>query len=290
MSVDKVNTPFGEAAAFLFVPANRPERFLKALETGAHIIVDLEDAVGLADKPSARLAVTEHLVPLFVKYGQRIVMRMNSLSTPEAIKDLELIKTLPLGALIHPKTENAQQLDEISPYLSASAWLIPMIETARGIDQLRPIAAHSKTLRLTLGNIDLQADLGMRCDAQESELQALKFQMTVLSRLFDLAPPIDGVTVDLQNIEQLTADLKRAQGMGFLGKLCLHPKQVAGVFAFLQPTPAEIEHAQAVVKAFLAAKGGAVQLNGKMIDRPVVLLAQRLLKLVENTPLLAIEK
>ncbi len=282
MSQDKANSTSGLAKAFLFVPANRPERFIKALETGAHIIVDLEDAVGLIDKPAARQSIIQNLVPLFEKFGDRILLRMNSLSTDQASLDLDLIKTLPLKALIHPKTESSEQLDLISTYLSSDSYIIPMIESAKGIDQLRSIASHPKTIRLTLGNIDLQADLGLRCDSNESELQDLRFQMTVLSRLFDLAPPIDGVTVDLQNEAQLLADLQRARGIGFLGKLCLHPKQIPTTLQFFQPSQDEVLRAQNIVEAFEKAQGGAVQLDGKMIDRPVFLLAQRLLNSIKK--------
>ena len=282
MSQDKTTLSCGLAKAFLFVPANRPERFIKALETGAHIIVDLEDAVGLIDKPQARESILQHLVPLFETFGDRILLRMNSLSTDQASLDLDLIKTLPLKALIHPKTESSEQLDLISTHLSSDSYIIPMIESAKGIDQLRSIASHPKTIRLTLGNIDLQADLGLRCDSTESELQGLRFQMTVLSRLFDLAPPIDGVTVDLQNESQLLADLERARGIGFLGKLCLHPKQIPTTLQFFQPTEAEVLRARSIVEAFETAQGGAVQLDGKMIDRPVFLLAQRLLKSIKK--------
>ncbi len=282
MSQDKANSTSGLAKAFLFVPANRPERFIKALETGAHIIVDLEDAVGLIDKPAARQSIVQNLVPLFEKFGDRILLRMNSLSTDQASLDLDLIKTLPLKALIHPKTESSEQLDLISNYLSSDSYIIPMIESAKGIDQLRSIASHPKTIRLTLGNIDLQADLGLRCDSNESELQGLRFQMTVLSRLFDLAPPIDGVTVDLQNEAQLLADLQRARGIGFLGKLCLHPKQIPTTLQFFQPSQDEVLRAQSIVEAFEKAQGGAVQLDGKMIDRPVFLLAQRLLNSIKK--------
>jgi citrate lyase subunit beta/citryl-CoA lyase len=282
MSQDKANSTSWLAKAFLFVPANRPERFIKALETGAHIIVDLEDAVGLIDKPAARQSIIQNLVPLFEKFGDRILLRMNSLSTDQASLDLDLIKTLPLKALIHPKTESSEQLDLISTYLSSDSYIIPMIESAKGIDQLRSIASHPKTIRLTLGNIDLQADLGLRCDSNESELQGLRFQMTVLSRLFDLAPPIDGVTVDLQNEAQLLADLQRARGIGFLGKLCLHPKQIPTTLQFFQPSQDEVLRAQSIVEAFEKAQGGAVQLDGKMIDRPVFLLAQRLLNSIKK--------
>lgn len=282
MKLDPLNHPIGLAHAFLFVPANRPERYQKALDTGAHIIIDLEDAVGHADKPQARLLVREHIKPLLVSYSSRIILRMNSLSTEESKEDLKLISELPILGLLHPKTETVEQLDILSQHVTENAVLIPMIETAQGIDQLSKIAAHPKVVRLTLGNIDLQADLGLECDAEESQIDPLRFQMTYLSRLNALAPPIDGVTVDLQSTQRLHADVLRAKRIGFLGKLCLHPKQVAEVLKIHQPTSDQIAKAQAILKAFEDSKGGAVQLDGKMIDRPVVLLAQRLINSIQK--------
>ena len=155
--------------------------------------------------------------------------------------------------------------------------IIPMIETAVGLDRLREIANANQVLRLALGNLDLQADLGMVCDPQETELQTARYQIVLASRLAHIAPPIDGVTPSTDDLERITDDAERAQRMGFGGKLCIHPKQVPIVQAAFMPTEEEIHWAKRVIEADQASKGGAVKLDGKMIDRPVVILAKRTL-------------
>jgi citrate lyase subunit beta/citryl-CoA lyase len=134
-------------------------------------------------------------------------------------------------------------------------------------------------IRLALGNIDLQVDLGMACDADETELQTARFQIVLASRLAAIAPPIDGVTQSTDNIEQITHDAKRAKRMGFGAKLCIHPKQVSIVQAAFMPSQEDLVWAKRVIEADKASKGGAVKLDGRMIDRPVVVLAQRTLAL-----------
>jgi citrate lyase subunit beta/citryl-CoA lyase len=132
---------------------------------------------------------------------------------------------------------------------------------------------------LALGNLDLQADLGMVCDSQESELQTARFQIVLASRLAQIAPPIDGVTPSTDDTERITNDAERAKRMGFGGKLCIHPKQVPIVKGSFMPSAEELSWAHRVVEADKTSKGGAVKLDGRMIDRPVVLLAQRTLAL-----------
>jgi citrate lyase subunit beta/citryl-CoA lyase len=157
--------------------------------------------------------------------------------------------------------------------------IIPMIETAIGLANLNDIANAEQVLRLALGNLDLQADLGIVCDQQETELQSARFELVLASRLAQIAPPIDGVTPSIDDVQQLTEDAHRAKRMGFGGKLCIHPKQVPLVKAAFMPTSNEIDWATRVIKADKASKGNAVKLDGRMIDRPVVLLAQRTLAL-----------
>ena len=152
-----------------------------------------------------------------------------------------------------------------------------MIETAIGLDRINDIATAEQVLRLALGNLDLQADLGMVCDSQESELQTARFQIVLASRLAQIAPPIDGVTPSTDDIERITNDAERAKRIGFGGKLCIHPKQVPLVKAAFLPSAEEISWAFRVIEADKASKGGAVKLDGRMIDHPVVLLAKRTL-------------
>jgi citrate lyase subunit beta/citryl-CoA lyase len=270
--------PLALAQAFLFVPANRPDRFAKSLATRADaVIVDLEDAVPLSEKAAARDAIRRDLTPWLEQCPQRLVLRINACGTPFWDDDLRLVEELGIRHLMLPKTESVEQLSSVTSALSFTPVLIPMIESAKGVDQLKAIAAHPNTLRLSLGNIDLQLSLGLQCGPDELELLPVRHQILLASRLAEIAAPIDGVTVQIESQAQLSADILRAKRLGFRAKLCIHPKQVDGVIEGFQPSAQEVEYAQAVVAADKAANGGVVQLNGKMVDRPVVMLAQSVL-------------
>lgn len=271
--------PLAFAQAFLFVPANRPDRFAKSMATRAHaVIVDLEDAVPLSDKDAARDAIRRELTPWLQQCSERIVLRINACGTPYLDDDLRLVEELGIRHLMLPKTESAAQMSSIVNALSFTPVLIPMIENAKGVDQVKVIAAHPNTLRLSLGNIDLQVSFGLQCGSDELELLPVRHQILLASRLAEIAAPIDGVTVQIESQEQLAADILRAKRLGFQGKLCIHPKQVDGVIEGFQPSAQEVAYAQTVVAADKAANGGVVQLHGKMVDRPVVMLANVVLQ------------
>jgi citrate lyase subunit beta/citryl-CoA lyase len=271
--------PLSFAQAFLFVPANRPDRFAKSLATRAHaVIVDLEDAVPLSEKDAARDAIRRELTPFLKQCPERLVVRINACGTPYWDDDLRLIEELGIRHLMLPKTESAEQLTQVSHALSFAPVLIPMIESAKGVDQLKAIAAHPNTLRLSLGNIDLQFSFGLQCGPDELELLPVRHQILLASRLAEIAAPIDGVTVQIASDAQLQADILRGKRLGFQAKLCIHPKQVDAVIEGFQPSAYEVEYAQAIVNADRASSGGVIQLNGKMVDRPVVMLAYRVLQ------------
>jgi citrate lyase subunit beta/citryl-CoA lyase len=271
--------PLSFAQAFLFVPANRPDRFAKSLATRAHaVIVDLEDAVPLSEKEAAREAIRRDLAPWLQQCPERIVVRVNACGTPFLEDDLRLMDELGIRHLMLPKAESDAQLSSVVNALSFSPVLIPMIESAKGVDQVKAIAAHPNTLRLSLGNIDLQFSFGLQCGPDELELLPVRHQILLASRLAEIAAPIDGVTVQIESDAQLQADILRGKRLGFQAKLCIHPKQVDAVIQGFQPTAQEIDYAQAVVAADKAAHGGVVQLNGKMVDRPVVMLAKFVLQ------------
>jgi citrate lyase subunit beta/citryl-CoA lyase len=279
MGFKQIKNALSLAQAFLFVPGNRPDRFAKSLATHAHaVIIDLEDAVPLSAKEEARQILLRELPDLLKTFPNRIVVRINAHGTDFFTQDLELVNQLGLNAILLPKAESKSQLIDIERRLKRPIWVIPMIESAGGIDQMRDIASHSSVVRLTLGNIDVQANLGMVCGSEEFELLPLRYQMTVMSRLFDLGAPIDGVTVNLKSDDVIKADIDRAKRIGFSAKLCIHPAQVDRVIAGFRPSDAEIEKAKAIVLADGQAHGGAVQLDGKMIDRPVVLMAKLVLQ------------
>ena len=242
------------------------------------MIVDLEDAVPLSDKDAARDAIRRELAPFLKQCPERIVVRINACGTPYLDDDLRLMDELGIRHLMLPKTESAEQLKQVSQALSFTPVLIPMIESPQGVDQLKAIAAHPNTLRLSLGNIDLQFSFGLQCGPDELELLPVRHQLLLASRLAEIAAPIDGVTVQIESDTQLQADILRGKRLGFQAKLCIHPKQVDAVIQGFQPSEQEVTYAQAVVAADKAANGGVVQLNGKMVDRPVVMLAKFVLQ------------
>ena len=275
--MNPLNTPLGFSTNFLFVPGTRPERFLKALDSGASaVVLDLEDAVAEEDKDTARTAIRNAWPQFSEEQKQRLVIRTNSPGSKFYSADLILAQELKVSCLLIPKSESLDQINGAALVLPNAA-IIPMIETAIGLDRLREIANSNQVLRLALGNLDLQADLGMVCDSQESELQTARYQIVLASRVAQIAPPIDGVTPSTDDLPRISDDAQRAKRMGFGAKLCIHPKQVAIVQTAFMPTEEELTWAQRVIDADQASNGGAVKLDGRMIDRPVVLLAKRTL-------------
>ncbi len=275
--MNPLDTPLGFCSNFLFVPGTRPERFEKALNSGADaVILDLEDAVPEGEKELARQAIRQAWPSFTAEQKKRLVLRSNSPGTKFYAADLILAQELDVACLLIPKSESLDQINGAAQILPNTA-IVPMIETAIGLDQLKELANSNQVLRLALGNIDLQADLGMVCDAQETELQVARYQIVLASRLAQIAPPIDGVTPSTDDLDRISADAQRAKRLGFGAKLCIHPKQVSPVKAAFMPTEEEVAWAKRVIEADQNSHGGAVKLDGRMIDRPVVLLAQRTL-------------
>ncbi len=271
------DTPLGFSTNFLFVPGTRPERFTKALDSGANgVVLDLEDAVPAEDKDIARNAIRAAWPNFSAEQKKRLVIRTNSPGSKFYAADLILAQELNVACILIPKSESMDQINGAALILPNTA-IIPMIETAVGLDCIKEIANSNQVIRIALGNLDLQADLGMICDHQETELQPARYQIVLASRLAQIAPPIDGVTPSTDDIERIADDAQRAKRMGFGGKLCIHPKQVNVVIKAFTPNEEELAWARRVIEADKAANGGAVKLDGRMIDRPVVLLAQRTL-------------
>lgn len=265
---------------FLFVPGTRPERFAKALASGTDgVFVDLEDSVAEDEKEVARNLIRMTWNDFTPDQKKRLVIRTNAAGSKHFAPDMVLAKELSISCVMIPKSESADQINGVAQALGNVA-IIPLIESALGIDNIGDVAGANSVLRLALGNIDLQADLGMVCDAQESELLPAKFRMVVASRLAQLAPPIDGVTPSTDDVVRIADDAQRAKRMGFGGKLCIHPKQVEIVRNAFMPTEEEINWAKRVIQADEESHGGAVKLDGRMIDRPVVLLARRTLAII----------
>jgi citrate lyase subunit beta/citryl-CoA lyase len=277
------NNSLALARTFLFVPGNRPERFEKATRSGADaIVLDLEDAVPTADKAAARESIAAAW-PTLQPLGVPLVVRINSIDRPLGQEDLRWLAQLPAPAgVMVPKAESAAALQAVHGQLPAVP-LLPLIESAAGWNVLSEIAAVAGVLRLVVGHIDFMADTGLLCGDDEAELTPLRFAVAMATRLQRLAPAVDGVTVAIQDDERLRQDTRRALRLGFGAKLCIHPRQVEVVHEVLTPTAQEEDWARRVVAADAASGGAAVQIDGRMVDLPVVLQAHRLLARLRTT-------
>ena len=155
--------------------------------------------------------------------------------------------------------------------------LLPLVESAAGLAGLSALAAAPGVWRLAFGAIDLQVDLGLK-DATEDELLPFRLQLVLASRLAGIGAPVDGVSTAIDDEARLQVDVQRARRLGFAGKLCIHPRQVAPVNAGMAPSAVELAWAQRVLDAAGAAGGAAVAVDGKMVDKPVLLRAQAVLR------------
>jgi citrate lyase subunit beta/citryl-CoA lyase len=269
------------ARSFLFVPANRPERFAKAQACGADVVIlDLEDSVPFASKAEARAAIRQSW-PQLQHAGCSVVIRINSPDTEWGQQDLVDLQGLTgLAGIMVPKCENAQTLQRVAQAFAGVSTL-PIIESAAGYLALSEIAQAPQVGRLVVGHIDFLADTGMNCSEDQRELDSLRFLVAMCTRQANLASAVDGVTVSVDDEALIRTDTERSLRFGFGAKLCIHPKQVPMVHATLAPKSAQIEWAQRVLAAMEVSKGSAVQLDGKMIDLPVLRRAEQLLARVQ---------
>lgn len=260
--------------SYLFVPGQMSQRFAKAAGSGAdEIILDLEDAVGPEAKPEARANVTGWL-----KSGGAGAVRINGMESPWFEADLEAMAPHAKTAIMVPKSTPAS-LSTVARALPGRK-LIALIETAEGLAELRQSVTCDGVSRLAFGNLDFGADT--RIPGTGPILDPARFDIVLASRLGGLAQPIDGVTPDFRDAAALATDLDRARDLGFGGKLCIHPLQVAATNDAFAPTQDELDWAERVVRAFEGAAGSAVQVDGKMIDKPVIDRARQLLSNLEG--------
>ena len=257
------------ARSFLFVPGNRPDRFGKAVAAEPDIvIIDLEDAVGADDKPTARAHTAQWLA-----VGNSAVVRINAAGTPWHDGDLAMVAEHRPTVML-AKAEHPDQISRIVG-LAPGVAVIPLIETAIGVLAVRELCATPGVARVAFGSIDLANQLGVDPDHRESLLM-YRTTLVVNSIAAGLAPPIDGVTTSFTETDTVKSDFIYARGLGLSAKLCIHPAQVAAVHLAALPSSADVEWANKIVAAVDAA-GSAAAVDGKMVDVPVVERARRIL-------------
>lgn len=277
------------ARSMLFVPATSGRMIDKAFGSAADaVIVDLEDAVAVAEKPAARatladIVATPRPLPCWV--------RINAMSTAFCHRDV-VAATLPgIAGIILPKAEAASEIQAIDWLMSqveiekgmpsCSVGLMAIIETARGLGQVDEIAVASARLsRLLFGAVDLAADMAIDMDDAGGATAQARFAIARASRAAGLEAPLDTAFTDIADLDALRATAGRARALGYAGKTCIHPTQVAVVNEVFSATAAELAWARKVVAAFEKAEAqglAAFKLDGEMIDYPVVERARKLL-------------
>ncbi|MBZ5576986.1 MAG: CoA ester lyase [Acidobacteriia bacterium] len=260
------------ARSYLFVPGNRRDRFDKAYASGADVvIIDLEDAVPPPEKSRARTEVEAWADP-----ARPVVLRINGVDTDWFRDDVTCCRMPGIQAVMLPKTESVAHLRRVEELLGQSARILPLIETARGFENAQEIARDRAVERLVFGSLDFQLDLGIHGD--QEELLYFRSQLVLVSRLAGIHAPVDGINTAIDDADQLRADTRRARRLGFGGKLCIHPKQIGPVNECFLPTAEQVEWAKRVVAGAATAQGSAIAVDGRMIDRPVILQAEGILK------------
>ena len=262
------------ASTLLFVPGDRPDRFAKAAASGADVIVvDLEDAVAPEAKGDARAEV----VRWFADGGTGIV-RVNAPDTPWFEEDVAALAPH-VDVVLLPKAEDPQVVAELVVTLRGArpdAGVLALVETARGLLRAAETAAVPGVVRLAFGNFDLSTELGLDPDDHQA-LWPMRSSLVVASAAARLPAPVDGVSGSIDDAEVIESDARHAIRAGCSAKLCIHPRQVPVVAAALTPSADDFAWATRVMTAWEGATAGAVALDGKMIDKPVVDRARRVL-------------
>jgi len=266
-----------DARTYLFVPGNRAERFAKAMACGADaIVLDLEDAVAAASKGEARNAIAQWSREAAEVDRARTVVRINDTLSASFADDLQLLRDTGIATVMLPKAESAAQVQAVRAALP-DARVLALIESARGVANAHDVAGAAGVDRLVFGTLDYALDLDLDIADNAEGLAHAASVLAITSRVAGLAPPVAGVTPQIDDESRLLCDLAWSRRHGFGAKLCIHPRQVAPIHAALAPSAQAIAWAQRVLAA-VAASPGAAQLDGRMIDRPVVLQAQHTLR------------
>ncbi|WP_242657548.1 HpcH/HpaI aldolase/citrate lyase family protein [Mycobacterium intracellulare] len=256
------------ARTLLFVPASRPERFAKAAAVGSDVVViDLEDAVGPDDKVAAR-----DQAAAWISAGNPAMVRINGCRTPWYEDDVAMVTALGAPTML-PKTEDIATVTRLTH--ACGLRVVALVETATGVLNAPAVAGVRGVDRLAFGSIDFAAELGVDPLDREA-LAAARSALVIASAAAGLAGPVDGVTTALRDTDVLREDVRHGCRLGFTGKLCIHPAQVAVAHDSLAPTPDDVSWARLVV-AGTSPDGSAISVDGRMVDAPVVARARRIL-------------
>jgi citrate lyase beta subunit len=277
--------------SLIFVPGDKPDMFPKALKTGADIVcVDLEDAVAPQHKAQARQRTLALFDSPVDAAGVECVVRINCLRSAEGVRDVAAIldHAAPPAALMLTKVRTADEvrlLDDVLSDRGLAARLHVIIETNDGLENAFAIArASPRIASLLFGGVDMAADLRTTPVWDTLLYARSKVVHAAAAGGVDL---IDVPYLDLNDMDGMTREAEASAALGFTGKAAIHPKQIPALNAIFSPSPAEVERARRIIKAFAEGGTGLVVIDGKLIERPVLRSMERLVAIADATAMRA---
>ncbi|EYE88988.1 citrate lyase [Fervidicella metallireducens AeB] len=270
----------------LFMPGNNPSMLQNAGILGADsVILDLEDAVSLTEKDSARILVRNAIKSVNF-YNSEVVVRINPLGTEFGYEDLDVIGRVKPDAIMVPKateadiksvSEKLDKIEEEEGFEKGSIKLFALIESAYGLENVYSILQSSdRIIGMLLGAEDLTADLGIKRTREGEEIFYARSRVATACKACKVAA-IDTPFADMEDMEGFIKDITRAKSLGMTGKAAINPRQIDTIHGVYAPTEAEIRYAQRVMEAQEEAKRegkGVFSLDGKMVDAPIIARAQ----------------
>ena len=280
--------------SMLFLPGNNPNMLINGNSLGSDaVIFDLEDAVSPAEKDAARILVRNTMRYMDFT-GCEIIVRINSTDTDYWKKDLDTIMPCKPGLILLPKTGSSADVLAADAYMSQveeklgmeknTVGLMPLIETAMGVENAYTIASATKRVKaLFLGAEDLTADLQCKRTKEGREIEYARTRLVVAARAAGV-DVYDTPFTDVNDDDGIVKDAQLAKALGFTGKASISPRHVEVINCVFSPTQQEVDYAYEVMEAIELAKSqgkGAIALRGKMIDAPIVARAERTIAMAQ---------
>ncbi|WP_035165671.1 CoA ester lyase [Caloramator sp. ALD01] len=273
----------------LFMPGNNPGMIQNASILGADsVILDLEDAVSIDEKDAARMLVRNALSTLDFS-GCEVVVRINSIQSDFGYDDLNVIARVKPDAILVPKatSDDIEEIDEILSIIEreegfklGSIKLLPLVETAIGLENIREtILASKRNIGVLLGAEDLTADMGIKRTREGNEIFYARNRVASICKAYKI-DAIDTPFADVNDVEGLIEDTKRAKAIGMTGKAAINPRQIDYIHEVFSPSMEEIMYAKRVLKAkeeALKEGKGVFSLDGKMVDAPIIQRAENII-------------
>ncbi len=271
-------TPSLPGPALLFCPADRPDRYAKALAAADGVILDLEDGVGADGKDTARTALVAALERGDLE-PERVIVRVNATGTPEHAADIAALRETKYRTVMLPKSETRAQLDLLQEW-----HVLALCETALGVVNAAEIAAAPNVVAMMWGAEDLIASMHGRTsrfpDGRYRDVALHARSSVLLAAAANGRAAVDAVYVNIPDLDGLAAESQDAAASGFTLKGCIHPSQVAVVRKAFQADEAQVAWARRVLAAArgAGARGkGAIKVDGQMVDAPLIRQAEAIL-------------